>query len=109
MGSSREPSGPSSALTRGRVRSASPTSPSRRASLALSPEAPVTVLAGVTPAYAKKLERLGILTVRDLLQHYPRRHEDFSSTVPVIFLADRAKQTVKVQVEQVRPRPGGPA
>ncbi|HXA42508.1 MAG TPA: ATP-dependent DNA helicase RecG [Candidatus Solibacter sp.] len=67
----------------------------------------MTALAGVTPAYAKKLERLGILTVGDLLQHYPRRHEDFSRTVPVIFLADGAKQTVKVQVEQVRRRPGG--
>src|SRR5258708_30687236 len=105
MGSSREPSGPSSALTRGRVRSASPTSPSRRASLALPPEAPVTALAGVTPAYAKKLERLGILSVMDLLQHYPRRHEDFSSTVPVIFLADGAKPNLKVPVQPVRPPP----
>jgi ATP-dependent DNA helicase RecG len=67
----------------------------------------VTTLSGVTPAYAKKLERLGIYTVRDLLQHYPRRHEDFSSTVDVIFLVEGAKQTVKVRVEVVRARPGG--
>ncbi len=67
----------------------------------------MTALAGVTPAYAKKLERLGIYTVRDLLQHYPRRHEDFSSTVDVIFLVEGAKQTVKVRVEVVRARPGG--
>ena len=67
----------------------------------------MTTLSGVTPAYAKKLERLGIYTVRDLLQHYPRRHEDFSSTVDVIFLVEGAKQTVKVRVEVVRARPGG--
>jgi ATP-dependent DNA helicase RecG len=65
----------------------------------------VTTLSLVTPAYAKKLERLGISTVGDLLHHYPRRHEDFTTTVDVCFLQEGAKQTVKVRVELVRWRP----
>jgi ATP-dependent DNA helicase RecG len=62
----------------------------------------VTSLSLVTPAYAKKLERLGISTVGDLLHHYPRRHEDFTSTVAVCFLQEGAKQTVKVKLDLIR-------
>ena len=62
----------------------------------------MTSLSLVTPAYAKKLERLGITTVGDLLHHYPRRHEDFTSTVAVCFLQEGAKQTVKVKLDLIR-------
>jgi ATP-dependent DNA helicase RecG len=62
----------------------------------------VTSLSLVTPAYAKKLERLGISTVGDLLHHYPRRHEDFTSTVAVCFLQEGAKQTVRVKLDLIR-------
>jgi ATP-dependent DNA helicase RecG len=34
---------------------------------------------GVGPAYAARLPRLGINTVRDLLYHFPRRYNDFSA------------------------------
>ncbi len=37
---------------------------------------PVTDLSGLGPVRAKALERLGLLTVGDLLTHYPRRYED---------------------------------
>ena len=37
---------------------------------------PVSDLPGLGPARAKSLERLGLLTVGDLLNHYPRRYED---------------------------------
>ncbi|MGQ9682929.1 MAG: ATP-dependent DNA helicase RecG [Anaerolineae bacterium] len=38
----------------------------------------VTVLHGVSGTYAKRLERLGVRTVRDLLFLLPRRHDDYS-------------------------------
>ncbi len=41
-------------------------------------DASVTRLQNVGPAYAKKLQRLGIYTVGDLLFHYPRRYDDYS-------------------------------
>jgi len=60
----------------------------------------------VTPAYAKKLERLGILTVADLLRYYPRRHEDYTQQTYVAWLKEGAKQTVRVRLERVSMRPG---
>ena len=38
----------------------------------------VQYLKGVGPALAKKFEKLGIRTVRDLLGHYPRRYIDYT-------------------------------
>jgi ATP-dependent DNA helicase RecG len=58
----------------------------------------------VTPTYVKRLERVGVHTIEDLLRYYPRRHEDYSKTVPVVFLKEDAKQTVKVRVERVSVR-----
>jgi ATP-dependent DNA helicase RecG len=37
----------------------------------------------VGPAYQKKLKKLGIKTVRDLLYHFPHRYEDFSGIIPI--------------------------
>ena len=38
----------------------------------------IQYLKGVGPAFAKKFEKLGIHTVRDLLLHYPRRYIDYT-------------------------------
>lgn len=39
---------------------------------------PVTQIPLIGPSYAKKLKKLNINTVEDLLHHYPARYEDFS-------------------------------
>lgn len=44
---------------------------------------PVSNVPQVSPARAKALGAMGILTVRDLLEHYPRRYIDLSSVVTV--------------------------
>lgn len=44
---------------------------------------PVTALSGVGGALANKLSRLGITTIANLLNHFPRRHEDFSRIIPI--------------------------
>lgn len=41
-------------------------------------DASVTKLQGVGPAQAKKLERLGVTTIRNLLYHFPHRYDDYS-------------------------------
>ncbi len=46
-------------------------------------DAPVTVLPGLGPAGARKLEPLGIKTVADLLYHFPRRYLDRSNVTPI--------------------------
>jgi ATP-dependent DNA helicase RecG len=64
----------------------------------------VTTLKGVSEGYRRRLERIGVRTVGDLLTHYPRRHEDFTATVDVCFLQEDARQTVKVRLERMNLR-----
>jgi ATP-dependent DNA helicase RecG len=40
-------------------------------------------LNGVGTSVAKKLEKLGIKTVEDLIHYYPRRYDDFSRIMPI--------------------------
>ncbi len=44
---------------------------------------PVEKLSRVGPQYQKKLKKLGIKTVGQLLFHFPHRYEDFSNMVPI--------------------------
>jgi ATP-dependent DNA helicase RecG len=44
---------------------------------------PVTVISGIGPAYAEKLERIGVKTIRDVLYLLPRRYDDFSNLKPI--------------------------
>ena len=49
-----------------------------------------------------RLERLGLRVVGDALRHYPRRHHDFSQTVPVTELRVGTEQTVRGTIARVR-------
>lgn len=49
----------------------------------LDPDDPVTMLPRVGPAVAKKLEKLGLRTVGDVLRHAPRVHIDYSNTARI--------------------------
>ena len=42
-------------------------------------DSPITALVGIGPSHAKRFERLGVRTIRDLLYFFPRRYNDFSS------------------------------
>jgi ATP-dependent DNA helicase RecG len=44
---------------------------------------PVTELLGIGPVFQKKLKKLNIKTIRDLLYHFPHRYEDFSNIIPI--------------------------
>jgi len=44
---------------------------------------PIEEIPRVGPAYQKKLKKLGIKTVHDLLYHFPHRYEDFSNLIPI--------------------------
>ena len=45
--------------------------------------APVETLLGVGPSLAGRLDKLGVVTVEDLLRYYPRRYVDYSATKPI--------------------------
>jgi len=62
---------------------------------------PLSELAGVRPALAKRLEGFGLTTVGDLLTHYPRRYEDFTDRKPIADLKVGEEATVRATVERV--------
>jgi len=43
---------------------------------------PIEQIPRIGPQYQKRLKRMGIKTVRDLLFHFPHRYEDFSNIIP---------------------------
>jgi len=60
--------------------------PARRAKIEGEPaalEASTTVLTGVGPVNAERLEKLGIYTLGDMLYHFPRRYDDYSQLLPI--------------------------
>ena len=44
---------------------------------------PVTILKGIGPARAKQFETLNIVTLRDLICHFPRGYEDRTRLIPI--------------------------
>jgi len=44
---------------------------------------PIEEIPRVGPQYQKKLKKLGIKTVGDILFHFPHRYEDFSNLIPI--------------------------
>ena len=49
----------------------------------MNPEDPITKLKGVGDELAKKLASLGVHTLNDLIEYYPRRYEDYSAVTPI--------------------------
>jgi len=46
-------------------------------------DAPVSTLPGISTTYAARFQRLAITTVGDLLEHFPRRYEDYTTLKPI--------------------------
>jgi len=61
-------------------------------------ERPVTVLDGVGRVAARALDALGISTVRDLVEHYPRRYADAGEVVDLAAVAVGAPATLVGEV-----------
>ena len=68
---------------------------------ALSAATPVRQLAEINSSRADLLERLGIVTVSDLLYHLPRRYEDSSNLVTLDHLRAGLVQTAQVRVRNI--------
>jgi ATP-dependent DNA helicase RecG len=71
--------------------------------VAINLDQPVSRLKGVGPSLAKRLAKLRITSVGDLVNHYPRRYDDFSQVVP-IRQARPGQITIKGQVKQIATR-----
>jgi len=65
---------------------------------------PVTAVKGVGAELAKKLAVLGLQTVGDLIDYFPRRYNDFSTVTPVRQLTRPGAVTVAAKITQISGR-----
>lgn len=65
---------------------------------------PVNLISGVGQYYQKKLEKLGIKTIRDLLFHFPNRYEDFSNFKNIEDLEPDETATISGQIMDIKTR-----
>ncbi|MFH1896175.1 MAG: ATP-dependent DNA helicase RecG [bacterium] len=63
---------------------------------------PITKIPLVGPQYAKKLIKLNIKTVGDLLYHFPARYQDFGAVKLISELVAGEPATIKAQVLEIR-------
>lgn len=70
----------------------------------LTPDTPVRYLKGVGPKTAERFEKLGIVTLADLLCHYPRRYIDFTKPYSI---AEAPADVECVVRAEVFAKPGG--
>lgn len=61
----------------------------------------VQTIKGVGPETAKKMAKLGVGTVNDLLMFWPRRYEDYSEVLPIVDIEPGAV-TVKAKIESIK-------
>ena len=82
--------------------------PSKIADGAAGLDAPIEMAGtGLRGQALPKLEKLGIVTVRDALQHYPFRYVDFAHATPISALRPGQDATVRGTVEKSRLIPLG--
>ncbi len=62
---------------------------------------PVEKIPRVGAQYTKKLKRLGIENVRDLLFHFPHRYEDFSDLVPIAQVKIGEKVCIQGEIKNI--------
>jgi ATP-dependent DNA helicase RecG len=69
------------------------------------PEASVETLSGVGPKVAERLEKLGLRTVRDIVEHLPRAYLDWDEAASFRDLSAGEEATVRCTLQRIRVRP----
>ena len=59
---------------------------------------------GLGERFLKNLAKLGLVTVRDLLWHFPYRYDDFSSVIPIAQLEAGTTATVSGIIQSISAR-----
>lgn len=66
-------------------------------------KSPLTDVKGVGPELAKKFKTVGLQTIADLIDYYPRRYEDYSNLSPISRLKPGVV-TIQATIQQVKGR-----
>lgn len=64
-------------------------------------EDPISVLPSIGQAYQKKLENLGIKTIRDLIFHFPFRYEDTRDMLSLEKIKQRGEGTTEAMIRAI--------
>jgi ATP-dependent DNA helicase RecG len=72
--------------------------------LQIALETPLFEVIGARSPSLRRLEKMGITTVGDLLWHFPTRYEDFSKTYAIAELEPGQQATIHGVVEEIRSR-----
>ncbi len=67
----------------------------------IAPETPLFEVVGARVPILRRLDTMGIRTVRDLLWHFPARYEDFSKVYPIAELEPGQQATIQGVIEDV--------
>jgi ATP-dependent DNA helicase RecG len=70
--------------------------------LQIAPDTPLFEVVGARVPALRRLEKMGIKTVRDLLWHFPSRYEDFSKVYAIAELEPGQQATIQGIVEDVQ-------
>jgi ATP-dependent DNA helicase RecG len=70
--------------------------------LQIAPDTPLFEVVGARVPALRRLEKMGIKTVRDLLWHFPTRYEDFTKVYPIAELEPGQQATIQGIVEEVQ-------
>ena len=63
---------------------------------------PIEQIPRVGPQIQKKLRRLGIKTVKDLIFHFPHRYEDFSNIIPISEIQQNQTVSTKGKILDIK-------
>ena len=63
---------------------------------------PIEEIPRVGPQIQKKLRRLGIKTVKDLIFHFPHRYEDFSNIIPISEIQQNQTVSTKGKILDIK-------
>jgi len=64
-------------------------------------DTPIGKLPRINERYLKKFHKLGLITVRDLLYHFPHRYDDYSKIVPIAALKFDEVATIQGLVQRI--------
>jgi ATP-dependent DNA helicase RecG len=68
----------------------------------MRPSTPIEKVAGIGPFYQKRLKKLGIETINDLLHHFPHRYEDFSNLISISQVKLGEKVCIKGKILEIK-------
>lgn len=63
---------------------------------------PIEKVPGIGPVFQRKIKKLGVKTIQDLVFHFPHRYEDFSNIIPIAKIKINQVCTVSGKIIEIK-------